>query len=86
MIGPESKLAIFVKIFLDQTAFALLINVLYSSVDSLLDDQSGAGVWEKAKTSWEKTKDVVPRSMVQSWRGPPRLGKFLSTPFFLHIL
>jgi len=59
--GNEEKLAIFLKIALDQTVFTTAINLAYATLDGLLADQTPSEAFARAR-------QVLVPSVVASWR------------------
>ena len=57
----EGPLLLVAKVALDQTLFAVTINLAYAFIDGLLSDQSPSD-------AWRRSRQVLVPSVVQSWR------------------
>jgi len=57
----EGPLLLVAKVALDQTLFAVTINLAYAFIDGILSDQSPSD-------AWRRSRQVLVPSVVQSWR------------------
>lgn len=69
---PSFLLSLGTKIVVNQLVFATTFNTYFFSMQSLL---SGASVWE----AWERVKNTVPRSFIDSWKLWPAVTAFSFT-------